>query len=359
MKVAVLWTGLSGYLNACLKELASREGVELFVCHQALSEDAPFDENQFKWILNRFQWERPGDLQALGPRLQEFAPEILVIAGWHVPVYRKLARAYAGKSWRVMVMDNPWTGSLKQWLGVCTAPIYLQPLADAAWLPGERQAIFAKKLGFRQSQILRGSFSCDQAKFAEQHLARVAQGRPVPRTFIFAGRFIAIKGIDFLAEAYRRYRRRLADPWSLICCGSGPLRPLLDGQPGIQVRGFVQPEGMAAAISGAGCLILCSKFDHWSLAVHEATSAGLAILASEVVGATVHLVQPGFNGFVFDHGDVDGLVNLMVRVSSMSESHLNEMSKASYLLSQQFSPVRWADTLIASHAARSKPLSVR
>ena len=44
MRVAVLWTGLSGYLNACLKELASREGVELLVSHQAPVQQVPFDD---------------------------------------------------------------------------------------------------------------------------------------------------------------------------------------------------------------------------------------------------------------------------------------------------------------------------
>jgi hypothetical protein len=57
MRAAVLWTGLSGYLNACLKELASREGVELFVSHQASVQEAPFDDNQFAWIPDRLVWQ--------------------------------------------------------------------------------------------------------------------------------------------------------------------------------------------------------------------------------------------------------------------------------------------------------------
>ena len=44
MRIAVLWTTLSGYLNACMKELASRDGVELFVSHQAPLQQAPFDD---------------------------------------------------------------------------------------------------------------------------------------------------------------------------------------------------------------------------------------------------------------------------------------------------------------------------
>ena len=56
MRIAVLWSCLSGYLNACLKELASRDGVQLFVCDQPLAPpQAPFDDSQFTWIQDRFQ----------------------------------------------------------------------------------------------------------------------------------------------------------------------------------------------------------------------------------------------------------------------------------------------------------------
>jgi len=45
MRIAILWTRLSGYLNVCLKELASREGVEIFVSHEVAGSDAPFDDS--------------------------------------------------------------------------------------------------------------------------------------------------------------------------------------------------------------------------------------------------------------------------------------------------------------------------
>jgi hypothetical protein len=72
------------------------------------------------------------------------------------------------------------------------------------------------------------------------------------------------------------------------------------------------------------------------------------ILASENVGAVTHLVQPGYNGFIFNNEDVVGLAGLMSRVSAMTDTELDRMSDASYLLSLQFSPRQWADTLLRS-----------
>jgi glycosyltransferase involved in cell wall biosynthesis len=351
MRVAILWTGLSGYLNACMKELAGREGVELFVCHHAPDKNAPFDESQFTWIADRFMWRSNRDLEPLGQRLHSFAPDIMILAGWHVPMYRRLAREYANKCWRVMIMDNPWRGTLKQWIGILVAPYYLRPAVDVVWLPGERQSVFARKMSFKERAILRGSFSCDQPVFAKAHLARVTESRPVPRAFLFAGRFIPAKGVNTLVSAYQSYRNRAPDPWPLICCGAGPLQTRLEGQPGIRIEGFVQPEQMPAMLASAGCFILPSEFEPWALVIHEAASAGLLILASETVGAAIHLVQPNYNGFIFGNRDAQGLADLMSRVSSMNDARLDAMSQASHLLSHQFSPRHWADTLLESFCA--------
>ncbi|MGO9794853.1 MAG: hypothetical protein ACLPLZ_01995, partial [Terracidiphilus sp.] len=128
MRVAILWTGLSGYLNACLKELASREGVELFVSHQATEEQVPFDDNQYAWIPRRLVWRSRADLAPLGEQLRAFDPEILVFSGWHVPAYRRIARGLAKRCRRVMAIDNPWEATLKQRVGTLIAPWYIRPL---------------------------------------------------------------------------------------------------------------------------------------------------------------------------------------------------------------------------------------
>ncbi|MGA8043655.1 MAG: glycosyltransferase family 4 protein [Terracidiphilus sp.] len=359
MKIAVLWTGLSGYLNACLKALASHEGVRLFVCHQVPDANAPYDDAQFAWIENRLVWRSERDLDQLGEKLHRFDPEILVFAGWHLAPYRRAARKHAQRSWRVMTMDNCWLATPKQRLAVLASPWFPRPLADAVWLAGERQASFARKLGFEQRNILRGIYSCDQIALEQIYLRRVHEGRALPKAFLFIGRFVEEKGIDFLAEAYKQYRDSFSDPWPLICCGTGPLQSRLEGQPGIELRGFVQPEQLGAVLGAAGCFVMPSRFEPWAVVVHEAVSAGLPVLASERVGSVVHLVQPGYNGFIFGQDDASELASLLNRVSTSSPHQLDEMSKASHLLSKQFTPARWANTLLQAYkfSGRYAPVS--
>ena len=205
---------------------------------------------------------------------------------------------------------------------------------------------FCQEVGLRAAHILWGSLSCDQPAIETLHIARVAEGRAVPRCFLFVGEFASHKGLDQLVKAYELYREGSVDPWQLVCCGAGPLRSLLVGRDGIRVEGFVQPGQLTEKLASAGCLVLPSNIDHWGVVVHEAVSAGLLILASEIVGAAVHLVQDNYNGYIFDNHDEKDLAALMSHVSGLSDARLDAMSRASYLLSKQFSPARWADTLL-------------
>lgn len=346
MRIAVLWTGLSGYLNACLRELASRPGVELFVAHSEIDSQAPFDESLFSWMKQGVVWRDERDMPLVQSRLAAFDPELVVVAGWHVPIYRRLLKPLKGRCLRLMTMDNYWKGTPRQRLGTIVSARYVLPLADAAWVPGHHQATFARKLGFSLNNILHGSLSCEQPEFAAIYQRRVQNRLPLPHAFIFIGRLTEEKGIVTLAKAYERYRQATQDPWPLIVCGVGPLKSLLAEKAGILMKGFVQPADLPRQIAEAGCLLLPSIFEPWALVVNEATAAGLLIVATENVGSVPHLVHNYYNGFVVKAGDPVGLAEAMAQISSMDPRRQERMSCASHELSCQYTPARWADSLL-------------
>jgi glycosyltransferase involved in cell wall biosynthesis len=346
LRVAVLYAQLSGYVNACLKALAETEQVELFVVNKRVSKDAPFEESMFSWIKDRYQWEKDVDEDELISRLEHFRPDLILASNWHNSAYRKALKTFKGRAIRIFGMDNPWLGRPKQWLGVLTSRIYLHPICDAVFVAGERQAVFAHKLGFSQGRILRGLYTCDHEKFAEIHFER-KNSLSEFRSFVFVGRFSPEKGIDVLVDAYRRYRERALDPWTLKCYGSGPLQHLLRGVDGIECKGFCQPDDLPKELSKSSCLLLPSTFEPWALVVHEATSAGMSVIVSDAVGASVHLVQNDYNGYIVEAGNVNELTQAMLRYSSLSEQEQIMMGENSYLMSLQFTPERWAHTLVS------------
>ncbi len=346
MRIAVLWIPMTGYLDACLRELATARDVNLFVSFQSPVPEAPTDINQFTWLSDRYVYAEKPDVSVLRSRLRDFRPDVLLVSGWALPAYRKLCREYKNSALRVCIMDNPWKGTWKQWLGVVSAPVYVNRLFDIAFVPGERQKRFASKLGFEESCIWRGALSGDHPSMRSAYVNRVKLPATLPNRFLYLGRLAPEKGIQTLRDAYRAYRAQCPSPWPLAVAGTGPLRELLQREPGIEMLGFLQPSDVPRALREAGCLVMPSDCDHWGVAIHEGCSAGLPIICTSSCGASVHLVQDGYNGFVVAPRQHEWLARTMCKLSEMAPREREQMGDASYTLSLQFTPERWARTVL-------------
>lgn len=346
MRVVVLWTRLSGYLGSCLAALADADDTEVFLECEEPTGDAPYGSPEvvppgIHLVPRRIQLEGPELLATV----LEMAPDVLLVSGWQIPAYRYVARRIPYPCLRVLCMDNQWRGTAKQWLGAATRRRYLWPLFDVAFLPGDRQAVFARKLGFSGGRIWPGLYSCDHGRFAS---ARIAEGTEYPdgeAEFIYVGRLAAEKGIDTLATAYRLYREWSDMPWPLIVCGRGPLEDRIAVVPGVETRGFLQPSQLAPTLARAACLVLPSLLEPWGVAVHEATAAGVPVICSGACGAAPHLVEDGYNGYIVQSGDAPMLARAMLRCASLSPAERAAMGANGAQLSSRYTPERWAADL--------------
>lgn len=349
-RIAVLWQEVTGHVSACLRALAREPDVAVFVAHHDLDATMPFNQGAAASPYETFRCGANSDAASLIERLESFAPTVMLVSSWHVPAYRRALRHFRGRAVRVLAMDNPWRGSLRQWIGVALAPIHVQPLYEAVFLAGERQAVFARKLGFRQDEIFYGVLTGDTAI-----MARAAGREPPSPAFLFVGRLVPVKGLDTLATAYAAYREMVDDPWPLRVCGLGPLTGVIDAVQGVEMAGFVQPEALPDTFARASCLILPSRSEHWGVVIHEAAAAGRPIICSTTCGASVSLVLDGYNGFVFEAGDAKALAAAMLRVHRASPAVWRQMSEASAMLARQYSPDRWVRTLCDRVATLAYP----
>jgi glycosyltransferase involved in cell wall biosynthesis len=343
MKIAVLWNTLTGYLNACLAELAKEPGVRIFVSDRSGKKQAPFDDALFNWIEDRYRFPEHPDARDLLPRLAAFGPDILLVASWNSPAYRDACKMFRGRAVRVCAMDNQWYGTAKQWLGVLTAPMFLRPLFDAAFVAGERQATFAGKLGFSVDRIWRGNLAPDVTAFES---ASKAFGQVSRKGFLYAGRLSQEKGIDTLIEAYRLYRSTVVEPWSLRVAGEGTESELLVSEPGVELLGFVQPSELPKIFAQAKCCVVPSRWEPWGVVLQEACASGLPIICTTVCGSSVHFLQDGYNGYAIEKGNSNALAFAMKSITEITPHAYSGMVQASYSLSQQFTPERWASYLL-------------
>jgi len=342
-RIAILWQGLAGYSHALFTALTS-QGVDLQIHHSALGPNAPFDETAVTQGLRTSAWNGEPDAHLIERALDEFDPHAMLVSSWHIGVYRRAARRRRGRTLRILCMDNQWWARPKQVLGVGVSPVMVRPAYDAAFVPGERSADFAGKLGFPDERVIRGIYSCDHNRF--DAVAEDRGDEAPPQAFVFVGRLVPEKGVDVLTEAYRRYRGLADDPWPLFVSGVGPDADRVSEVPGVEMLGFVQPHALPQLLGRSGCLVLPSRFEPWGVVVHEATAAGLPVVCTSVVGASSRLVLDGYNGVVVSPGNVDSLARALLRISGSSAGERVQMSRASRALGRQFTPERCASNLL-------------
>jgi glycosyltransferase involved in cell wall biosynthesis len=337
MRIAILWKQLSGYASASFAALAEA-GADVMVVHRDATPDAPFDDQTLRRGLPGWGWSPAPNDEQLESSINEFAPDALLVCSWDVGAYRKLSRRWKGRAVRVLCMDNAWMGTPKQWGGRLIAPQVIRPAYDLAFVAGERQATFARYLGFDADRVLWGVYCCESDRFA----AVAASREQLSRRFLFVGRLVPVKGVDILAEAYARYRSAVSDPWPLDVAGAGPLAELLTDRPGVELMGFLQPADLPDLLARSGCLVLPSRVEPWGVVIHEAASAGLPIVCTAECGASTRFVLDGYNGAIVPAGDAGALARALTRVSHADDHTLAEMGRASSTLAAQLTTDRWA-----------------
>jgi glycosyltransferase involved in cell wall biosynthesis len=119
-----------------------------------------------------------------------------------------------------------------------------------------------------------------------------------------------------------------------VVIGDGRLRPSLERRVPAQVRprirwtGFSgEPATVAALYHNADVLVLPSDCEPWAVVINEAVAAGLAIVASDVVGAAAELVRDGVNGRIFPAGDAAALAGRLLEVTD--PANVDRMKAAS------------------------------
>lgn len=136
---------------------------------------------------------------------------------------------------------------------------------------------------------------------------------PERRRIVYSGRLVAEKGVDLLVRAFATLAEEVPG-WDLLLAGDGPERPKLTGmiprdlESRVKFLGFVTPQRRLSAVyRNSHVLCLPSRYEPWALVVNEAVAAGLAVVASDVVGAAAELVRDGVNGKLFPNNDLDAL----------------------------------------------------
>lgn len=182
---------------------------------------------------------------------------------------------------------------------------------------GVRGMNYFRAAGVPESKLIQFGYYFDPLKFPS-HSTLTNNSQPStnrPFDFLYVGRFIQLKGLDYLLRAWSRAEFPL-DQAKLTLLGNGPEESKLKSlatQLGINNLHFeasVPHDRALERVAVADCLILPSQCDGWGAPISEALHCGVPVIATDRCGA-YHLLDRGERGQVVSHRDEAGLTRAL------------------------------------------------
>jgi len=394
MKIAVLFDQFGPYHHARLRaagHIHSIVGIEFFENSADYAWGKVGGKDDFSRTTLFPQQRRAQVISSqlrdcLRRELQTVKPDVVAIPGWSSPgALSALEWCVETATASVLLSESFSPGERRVWWKEAIKRRLLR-LFGAALVGGRLHRDHLVSLGFDPGFVCRGYDVIDNDYFSrgaaearsQQSAVKAKYGLPV-NYFLASARFVAVKNLVRLIQAYARYRQSAEDrrkkvedggrkaeggPWDLVVLGDGPLRADLSRlisdlqlQSSVLLPGFKSYEELPAYYAFAGAFVLPSVFEPWGLVVNEAMACGLPVLVSKHCGCAPDLVRESVNGFMFNPLDVEQLANLMLKIYAIDFPR-SVFGDASHQIVSQSSPRTFADGL-AEAAQKSLKVTLR
>ncbi len=180
------------------------------------------------------------------------------------------------------------------------------------------------------------------------------QAQPVARRgsrlrFCSVGRLVSAKGFDVLIEAFAL--ADLGDTWELLIVGDGPLR--LELEQLTKRRGldehvtFLGPVANPYPIvASADIAVQASRWEGFGMAMLEALSLGVPLIATDCPGGVSEIVGRGQCAMLVAPDDPTQLARTLGLVASDAELR-RRLSERGPLRAAEYAPVRVAETVVS------------
>ena len=266
--------------------------------------------------------------------------EALLVYGWNLHAHLQIMRRMKG---RMPVFFRGDSTLLDQRpplrrLARNMALRWVYRHVDTVIAVGQNNADYFAWCGVPKGRIAVAPHSVDTRRFAEASRSDEEQAArwrdelgigAQEMVLLYAGKLIPKKDPGLLIEAFLR----LQTPAHLVLFGSGELESQLKararGQARIHFQPFQNQSAMPAVYRMGDVFVLPSRGpgETWGLALNEAMACGRAIIAGSKVGGARDLIRPGSNGWVFESGDLNALVQVLETALAGGRAALHAMGQ--------------------------------
>lgn len=166
---------------------------------------------------------------------------------------------------------------------------------------------------------------------------------------LYVGQLILRKGVLQILKALEELKDIRV---GLMVVGSGPEENNLkqyckeNGLRNIYFESFKQQEELPKYYALADIFVLPSFEEVWGLVVNEALASGLYVLGSKYAGASYDLIEPGWNGEIFEPNNIQEIVELIKKTIEKLPNIKSRRDEISKKASEKFNINKSAEVFI-------------
>ena len=291
------------------------------------------------------------DNPSLHNSIKEWGADALLVFGWafksHLMVLRhfhkKLPIYFRGDS---TLLDNAGNFLKQSFRKLFLKWIYRH--VDFAFYVGTENKKYFLLNGMHETQLVFVPHAIDNSRFSFTMQKNFRQELKIDENeivFLYAGKFEHKKNPQLLLQAFVECNNKSSH---LIFVGNGPLETALHQtvdnlkddalKSRIHFLDFQNQSLMPDVYKCCDVFVLPSQGpgETWGLAINEAMASGKAVLVSNKCGAATDLVHDGKNGFIFESGSLNALVQ-KINTLSQEKEQLKLMGLHSSQMIQQWS----------------------
>jgi len=348
-KLAVITTHPIQY-NAPLFKLLNQESLSFIIkvfYTQSRSQETVHDKGfgiTFKWdipLLDGYEYAFVNNVSAnpgtgsfrgiitpdLIKKIEEWHADAVVVFGWSFSSHLRAIRYFHGRIPVLFrgdsnLLDEPSGFSIKKLLRRMFLRWVYRHINYALYTGKANQQYYLTH-GVKKKQLLFAPHSVDNDRFSgdnEAYENKAASWRAdlgIKQNncvFLFAAKLIKKKDPEILIKAFITLKQKDA---VLIMVGNGDFETELKERYKHQSQIFFIPfqnQSMMPVVYRLGDIFVLPSQgpgETWGLAVNEAMACGRGVIVSDKCGCAADLVQPGKNGYVFRHGNIESLLSCM------------------------------------------------
>jgi len=348
--ILFLYTVLADYFYQCIQSLVLKHPIHAVIISYPLDNDAPFifENSEHIQIIPKQQFKRKEQLEDFIVKLN---PVLLFTAGWSDVWYRMIAQRFKSQIPTIAGLDNPWKATLIQKIKLTLGSLLIRRSYSYLWVSGYPQYEFAKRLGFKDTNIIFNLYCANEPLFTRVYQKyQKIHFTKIPKKLLFLGRFVEYKNPLKLLEVFTKlYESGKTNGWELHFVGEGHLRSELLPNSDVPVflHEFCNPVELPDLMHNYGGFCLPSQGEHWGVVVHEAALSGLPLLLSQSVYSQSSFLIQGFNGYSFDIGDDEDLKMTLTTFFNLDDARWQEMSDNSRYMGSKITHDDWVANLMS------------